>query len=53
MTGLIETAIIGFEVETSIQFFVHFSGSYKQIIENNFTFTFTLKHFIALSAQKQ
>lgn len=47
MTGLIETAIIEFKVETN----VHFSGSYKQIIENNFTFT--LKHFIALSAQKQ
>lgn len=53
MTGLIETAIIGFKVETNVQLFVHFSGSYKQIIENNFTFTFTLKHFIALSAQKQ
>lgn len=49
MTGLIETAIIEFKVETN----VHFSGSYKQIIENNFTFTVTLKHFIALSAQKQ
>lgn len=51
MTSLIETAIIGFKVETSVQFFVHFSGSYKQIIEN--TINFTLKHFIALSAQKQ